>query len=191
MKKVYLAAGSDKSIEALSSVLGGIGLTETEVFHDAAGMLSALNAEALPDLVVINTPLSDGMGLDAAADIADKWLLPVMVVTSADAAEKAGPILEKHGAAVLTRPIEKKSLTAAAEVLLSLSIMTKKLREERNALAADLQEIKLVNRAKAMLIKNLGMTEAQAHRYIEKQAMDLRCSRSKIAGNILKTYYNK
>ena len=66
-----------------------------------------------------------------------------------------------------------------------------RLRQESLKLRESLDEIRLVNRAKAMLISNLNMTEAQAHRYIEKQAMDLRQNRKVIAQNILKTYYNK
>ena len=45
-----------------------------------------------------------------------------------------------------------------------------------------------MNRAKWLLIECLNMTEAEAHRYIEKQAMDLRISRREAAENIIKTY---
>ena len=37
-------------------------------------------------------------------------------------------------------------------------------------------------------LQNLNMTEQQAHRYIEKQSMDLRQSRVVTAESILKTY---
>ena len=46
----------------------------------------------------------------------------------------------------------------------------------------------MVDRAKCILIQYLNMTEPQAHRYIEKQAMDLRVSRREIAQGILQTY---
>ena len=45
-----------------------------------------------------------------------------------------------------------------------------------------------MDRAKCVLIQYLNMTETQAHRYIEKQAMDLRTTRRQIAEGILKTY---
>ena len=51
-----------------------------------------------------------------------------------------------------------------------------------------IKEIRLVNRAKWLLIECLNMTEAEAHRYIEKQAMDLRFSRREAAESIIKTY---
>ena len=50
------------------------------------------------------------------------------------------------------------------------------------------REVRLVARAKCILMQYLNMTEAQAHRYIEKQAMDMRLSRLNVAENILKTY---
>ena len=51
-----------------------------------------------------------------------------------------------------------------------------------------MEEIRLVNRAKWRLIEVLKMTEAQAHRYIEKQAMDRCVNRRTIASEILAAY---
>ena len=49
-------------------------------------------------------------------------------------------------------------------------------------------EIRLVNRAKWVLINELKMDEPQAHRYIEKQAMDRCVSKKAVAEEIVKTY---
>ena len=49
-------------------------------------------------------------------------------------------------------------------------------------------DIRTVNRAKWLLIENLGMTEKDAHYYIEKQAMDTRMSRREVAVGIIRTY---
>ena len=51
-----------------------------------------------------------------------------------------------------------------------------------------IEEIRLVNRAKWLLIECLSMTEPEAHRYIEKQSMDARISKREVAENIIKTY---
>jgi AmiR/NasT family two-component response regulator len=51
-----------------------------------------------------------------------------------------------------------------------------------------IEEIRLVNRAKAILIQYLKMTEQEAHKYIEKQAMDLRITKREVATSILNTY---
>jgi len=52
------------------------------------------------------------------------------------------------------------------------------------------EEARLVYRAKEVLIEYLKMTESQAHRYIEKQAMDMRITRREVAESIIKTYEN-
>ena len=51
-----------------------------------------------------------------------------------------------------------------------------------------IEEIRLVNRAKWLLIECLGMTEPEAHRYIEKQSMDQRISKREAAEAVIKTY---
>ena len=48
--------------------------------------------------------------------------------------------------------------------------------------------MRLIDRAKCVLIQYLTMTEPQAHRYIEKQAMDTRTTRREVAQQILRTY---
>ena len=48
--------------------------------------------------------------------------------------------------------------------------------------------IRLVNRAKWLLIDQLKMTEADAHRYIEKQAMDSCTSKKVVAEEIIGLY---
>ena len=62
------------------------------------------------------------------------------------------------------------------------------LKFQNQKLQDKLEEIRLIDRAKCVLIQYLNMTEQQAHRYIEKQSMDLRQSRVVTAESILKTY---
>ena len=52
------------------------------------------------------------------------------------------------------------------------------------------EDIKLVDRAKLLLVTCLNMSEEQAHRYLEKQAMDLRVSRLEVAKQVIQTYQN-
>ena len=53
---------------------------------------------------------------------------------------------------------------------------------------AAIEELKLINRAKWLLITCLNMTEEEAHRYIGKRAMQQMCSRREIAESIIRTY---
>jgi len=51
-----------------------------------------------------------------------------------------------------------------------------------------MEEIRVINRAKWVLIKHVNMTEDEAHRLIEKQAMDTRTTRRAVAESIIRTY---
>ncbi len=53
-----------------------------------------------------------------------------------------------------------------------------------------MEDVRLVGRAKCILMTHMHMREPEAHRYIEKQAMDRRTTRRAIAEGILKTYEN-
>ena len=64
------------------------------------------------------------------------------------------------------------------------------LKNENNKLLQKIEDIRMIDRAKCILIQYLNMTEAEAHRYIEKQAMDMRTTKRSIADGILKTYEN-
>ena len=62
------------------------------------------------------------------------------------------------------------------------------LKKENDKLHDRIKEIRLVDRAKCILIEYLKMTEPEAHKYIERQAMDLRITKLAVAERILKTY---
>ena len=64
------------------------------------------------------------------------------------------------------------------------------MQSENRRLVQKLEDIRVVDRAKCMLISYLSMSESEAHKYIEKQAMDKRLTKREIAERILKTYEN-
>ena len=63
-------------------------------------------------------------------------------------------------------------------------------KSEKKALSIEekMEEIRIVNRAKWILIRELKLDESEAHRYIEKQAMDRCISKRIVAEEIIKTY---
>ena len=55
-------------------------------------------------------------------------------------------------------------------------------------LKVKMEEIRLINRAKMLLMQCLKMTEQEAHRYLEKEAMDRGMKRMAVAEEVIKTY---
>ena len=64
----------------------------------------------------------------------------------------------------------------------------RRLESKATSIEEKMEEIRLVNRAKWLLIENQKMTEQEAHHHIEKQAMNRCCSKKEIALGIIKTY---
>ena len=82
------------------------------------------------------------------------------------------------------------SLAAAAQHVAVTKDLLGRLTREKVALQKKLEDMALVNRAKAVLCRTLGFSEDQAHKYLEKQAMTLRITKTEAARRILATYEN-
>lgn len=191
MKRILLSAGSEKILESLSAMVKELTGAEILCALNASESRKILEGPKDVDFVIINTPLKDEQGLELSVNIADSMMKPVMVITGEESYARAAAQLSESGVIAVRRPVDKKTFTCAVSDLAAASVIVSRIREKNRTLEDKLEELKLINRAKAMLMQQLRMTESQAHRYIEKQAMDLRLSKKKIAQNILKTYYNK
>ena len=64
----------------------------------------------------------------------------------------------------------------------------RRMEQKTATIEEKMEEIRIVNHAKWMLIEQLKMSESEAHRYIEKQAMDRCVTRRAVAEDILQTY---
>lgn len=140
------------------------------------------------DLTIINTPLSDEFGTELVLDISEKSLSAILLLVKSELKEQIQDKVAITGAFVIGKPLNKQVLFQSIPFVLNSKQIIENLREQNKALKRKMDDIKVIERAKFSLIKYLGLDEKQAHRYIQKQAMDLRVSPRVVADNILKTY---
>lgn len=142
-------------------------------------------------VILINIPLSDESGSELAGDLAETTAYSVIAVVKGEQETEFRQSLEPSGVFVLGKPFPNaafhQALYDAAAAFSRMQIMS----EENQRLQVKLIDLRIVNRAKYALIRYLGMTEEQAHRYIEQMAMNQRTSKRRAAENILKTYENQ
>ncbi len=140
------------------------------------------------DLVLINTPLPDEFGARFALDIsADSGAGVLLFVRS----EQYTEVLYKvsgEGIFVLSKPTSPPLLTQTLSLLSAARERLRRVERQAESLSEKMEEMRLVNRAKWLLIDRLKMTEPDAHRYIEKTAMDRCATRRSVAESIIKTY---
>ena len=140
------------------------------------------------DIVVVNSPLPDDYGIRFAIDTVSSYNTVVLFLARSEQYEDAYDKLAEHGVFLLQKPTARAVLEIASGWLISARERIRKTEKKTLSIEDKMNEIRLVNRAKWLLISELKMTEPDAHRYIEKQAMDACVSRKQIAEEIIKTY---
>ena len=140
------------------------------------------------DIVVINAPLTDEMGTELAIELAHSNSCGVMMMVKNDVYEQVSYKVEEYGVLTLPRPCTAQQAFQTMKLLLATQQRLRALEQKTASLEEKMKEIRLVNRAKGLLMYNLKFTEQEAHRYIEKAAMDNCKKKSEIAQNIINTY---
>lgn len=136
------------------------------------------------DLVIINAPLPDASGVRFACEVGSGGGSVVMLLVREEMVEQIHEKVAPHGVFVLPKPIPVQTLR------LGLNWMTA-ARERMRRMEEKAEELRLVNHAKWLLMENRGMTETQAHHYLEKQAMDRCLPRREVAQEIVDEWDDK
>lgn len=140
------------------------------------------------DIIVINTPLSDDFGMQTALDLAHEKSAGILILVKNEFYDEVTYRVEDCGIVTLAKPTSKQALYSAIKMLGAMRIRLHALEKETVSLRSKMDEIKIITRAKWLLVDQLKMTEPQAHRHIEKQAMDRCLKKIEIAENIIRTY---
>ena len=145
-------------------------------------------AEKTYDFVIINAPLPDDAGTRFAIDTCTTKQSAVLLLVKNDIHAGIHDRVAEYGVFTLPKPISKVTMTHALNWLESARERLRQFEKKSISIEDKMAEIRLVNKAKWLLISELHMSEPDAHRYIEKQAMDRCVSRRCIAEEIIKTY---
>lgn len=140
------------------------------------------------DIVVVNAPLPDEFGTDFATDLVADSSAAVLLIVPNDQYPEISTHAESFGVMTVSKPLNKSTLYTAMKLVYATAVRLRVMDRKNKSLSAKMSEMRVVNRAKWALIESLGMTEEQAHHYIEKQAMDQRLPKGDVAVSILNTY---
>ena len=137
-------------------------------------------------LVIINTPLPDEFGLESAKDFADGRDIAVLLLVKSDLYNQVAYKVRGSGIFVLSRPLKGQLLLEAVGVMDSMRQKIYLLNEQNQKLRKRLDEMGIITRAKCLLIEMKKMTEEEAHRYLEQEAMNHALTKKEIAQNIIR-----
>ena len=145
-------------------------------------------AETAFDIVLINAPLPDDFGMRLAIDICTNSGAGVLLMVKNDLFNDIYAKVVNYGVITLSKPTNLQMVTQNLRILCATRERMRQMEAKQATVEEKIEEIRLVNHAKWLLIQCLSMTEPEAHRYIEKQSMDERISKREVAENIIKTY---
>ena len=145
----------------------------------------ALAEELRPDLVICDVKMPKLDGIAAAARIASQRIAPVVILTAFSQRELVERAREAGAMAYLVKPFTRSDLVPAIEMAVSRFAELTQLEGEVADLHERLETRKVVDRAKGVLQAQLGLTEPEAFRWIQKTAMDLRYSMRQVAEGVV------
>ena len=140
------------------------------------------------DFVIVNSPLPDDPGTRFAIDMAASANTVVLLLVRGELYDEIHDKVTEHGVFTVAKPLNGSVFSLSLDWMASVRERLRKLEKKTMSVEEKMEEIRIVNRAKWLLISELRMDEPQAHRYIEKQAMDRCISRKDVATEILRTY---
>lgn len=186
---VLVVSSSGKFNEFIRSLLPGTDYWPVETASDC-GSARRLFLEREFDLVLINSPLKDEFGTQLSMDLCAGSEAGVLLFVRTDIFDDVTAKVSEQGVCTIQKPVNSALVSQSLLMLCAQRERLRRKQEARNRVEDKIAELRLINKAKWLLIEKKQMSEPEAHRYLEKQAMDLRLSKKEEAEQIIRLFGN-
>ena len=140
------------------------------------------------DLVVVNAPLLSDSAEDVAKDLAERNESQILLMVKNEYLSESRKYMEKHGIITVGKPVRTDELRSALSFAAAAQQRIAMVQKENQKLQRKLNELKIITRAKILLMQNEGLSEEEAHKKIERFAMEDRVTRLSVAKEIINRY---
>ena len=187
MGRALIVSAGANSNEYIAARLSEMGYSRPVIIPSGAEARRRMS-ESDFELIVVNAPLPDEFGHELCITAVEQTDAGVVFLVKAAQAEQLLAPLNEQGVLLLSKPFSNTLFVQAMHMAAASNHRLLLLRQENQRMQEKLAQVRLVSRAKCCLIELGHMTEAEAHRYIEKKAMDTRRDRAEVAQEILDSY---
>lgn len=181
---VLIASDSARFNQVLTELLPASSYAPIRIVPSVSAAKRAA-LERVYDFVIINAPLPDDFGTAFAVAQSGNRQTVVLMLAKASVQEQLQSQVADRGVFTLSKPTTQQALQTALQWMLAARERLRRMEESIQSVDRKMQEIHLLNRAKWLLIAQKGMTEAEAHRYLETQAMERCVSKSTVVNEII------
>ena len=189
MERILIVSATEKSHTMLAQFLTSCGVQAQLCYASSGAAARRALVDGVYGLVLVNTPLPDEFGVEFSQDAAGQTSAGVLLLVKAEIADDVAAKVERDGVLVLSIPLSHALMGQGVRLAQALHQRVDALVRENRKLQTRIEDLRLVSRAKCVLIE-CGMTEPDAHAYIEKRAMDTRQSKRDVARELLQLHEN-
>lgn len=188
MERALIVSANSNISELAEQLLRIEGCVKTAFAASGSEARRLVNNDTEPEVVIINTPLPDEFGQELAEMIAESTSAGIILICGSDVADDIADRVSDSGINVIAKPVTSDLLQRTIRLVIAARIRMAGVKRESSDILSRIEEMRTINRAKTTLMKYLKFTEPQAHKYIEKQAMNNRQTRLEVAQRILTQY---
>lgn len=185
MEQVLIVTATEKSYIALTKAISSCYSKVSSVWLSNGTDTRRKISETDYSLVIINAPLPDEFGAELAQFIVEQCVTGVLLLVKSDIFEAVSDSVIDDGVIVLPKPLSPVRLSLSIRHTLAIYRKMHSLEAENRKIRIRLEDLRIINRAKCVLIECCKMTEPEAHAYIEKRAMDTRQTKRDVANELI------
>jgi len=185
-RRIHLAHRDAQSRRVLTAMLQSLN-HEVPVVTDSGHEFIERSLNSGPDLLVCSPKLSDMDGIEALIRIGNKRPTPSIVIAHAADLEQVERAMEDDVMAYLVEPITADMLVPAIYLAERRFRHFQELRGTIEQLENRLQRGKLVERAKGVVMNSRGLSEAEAHKFLQDASRQTRKKLTEVARLIVET----
>jgi response regulator NasT len=157
---------------------------------DGAEMIRTV-LDQKPDVIIFDIHMPALDGLEALRRIYEQQIVAAVAITADRDLDLVRRAMEEHVLAYLVKPVDEHQLGPALQVAWARFQELRSLSSENTSLRQTLENRKIVERAKGVLMKRQRLNEGDAYRRIQRAAMNRRQTMLAIAQGILSGEINQ
>ena len=144
-----------------------------------------LVAATNPEVVILDIKMPGMDGIEVARCIAESHGAAVVILTAVSQRECIDQAIEAGALAYLVKPFQRSELVPAVEIARARHREMRAITDQAQTLANRLEDRKTLDRARGVLMDEVGLSETDAFRFIQQAAMNERANMADVARQVL------